>query len=414
MNERPIVVATGVVGAVRQRARPGSTRPTAPPRRPRRRQRPATAPRPSRSLVSTPALASRSTSRPIHAVDQSLTRCVAPHGTPRPLGGGPCEARARESRSARLVRRQRRATSPGATRATPTRSSFSEVMLQQTQVDRVVPRYRRWLERWPTVEALAAATAGRGDPRVAGARLQPPRRQPPPRGAGRRRDGWPDDLTELPGVGPYTAAAIANFAFGRDVLPVDTNVRRVQERTGESFDGVVRPGALRPRSDRLPRPHPPLRRLPARRGLPFAREALRAAAPPVARSRARSASAAPTALSVGRERGRRRPDAWLAARTGWWHRRPRAPTCRSGSGICSTVARTRVGPLGQPAELPPLEQRDRLGREALAAAGEAEPVGRRRADVDLALADRLRAGGAASRRDGPRCAAPRRRARSRR
>ena len=47
--------------------------------------------------------------------------------------------------------------------------------------------------------------------------------------------GWPDDLTELPGVGPYTAAAVGNFAFGRDVLPVDTNVRRVQERTGDEL-----------------------------------------------------------------------------------------------------------------------------------------------------------------------------------
>jgi A/G-specific adenine glycosylase len=47
--------------------------------------------------------------------------------------------------------------------------------------------------------------------------------------------GWPDDLTQLPGVGPYTAAAVANFALGRDVLPVDTNVRRVQERTGHEF-----------------------------------------------------------------------------------------------------------------------------------------------------------------------------------
>jgi A/G-specific adenine glycosylase len=47
--------------------------------------------------------------------------------------------------------------------------------------------------------------------------------------------GWPADLTELPGVGPYTAAAVASFAFGRDVLPVDTNVQRVQERTGWRF-----------------------------------------------------------------------------------------------------------------------------------------------------------------------------------
>ncbi|HKG09672.1 MAG TPA: hypothetical protein VKB07_03810, partial [Gaiellaceae bacterium] len=47
--------------------------------------------------------------------------------------------------------------------------------------------------------------------------------------------GWPDDLTELPGVGAYTAAAVTNFAFGSPVLPVDTNVRRVQERTGAAF-----------------------------------------------------------------------------------------------------------------------------------------------------------------------------------
>jgi A/G-specific adenine glycosylase len=48
-------------------------------------------------------------------------------------------------------------------------------------------------------------------------------------------DGWPDDLTALPGVGPYTAAAVASFALGRAVLPVDTNVRRVQERTSHRF-----------------------------------------------------------------------------------------------------------------------------------------------------------------------------------
>jgi adenine-specific DNA glycosylase len=48
-------------------------------------------------------------------------------------------------------------------------------------------------------------------------------------------EGWPDDLTELPGIGQYTAAAVANFALGRDVLPVDTNVSRIQERTGHQF-----------------------------------------------------------------------------------------------------------------------------------------------------------------------------------
>jgi A/G-specific adenine glycosylase len=48
--------------------------------------------------------------------------------------------------------------------------------------------------------------------------------------------GWPDDLTQLPGVGRYTADAVGCFAFGRLVLPVDVNVRRVQERTRERFD----------------------------------------------------------------------------------------------------------------------------------------------------------------------------------
>ena len=47
--------------------------------------------------------------------------------------------------------------------------------------------------------------------------------------------GWPDDLTALPGVGRYTADAVARFALEEDVLPVDTNVRRVLERTGASF-----------------------------------------------------------------------------------------------------------------------------------------------------------------------------------
>jgi A/G-specific adenine glycosylase len=111
----------------------------------------------------------------------------------------------------------------------------SEVMLQQTQVDRVVPRYLGWLERWPTVEALAAASPA--DVIRAWQGLGYNRRGLNLHRAATQiaRDGWPDDLTELPGVGPYTAAAVASFAFGREVLPVDTNVRRVQERTGHTF-----------------------------------------------------------------------------------------------------------------------------------------------------------------------------------
>ena len=109
-------------------------------------------------------------------------------------------------------------------------------MLQQTQVERVVTRYLRWLQRWPTAEALAEASAA--DVIVEWQGLGYNRRAVNLHRAARvvAENGWPDDLTELPGVGAYTASAVGNFAFGRDVLPVDTNVRRVQERTGAGFD----------------------------------------------------------------------------------------------------------------------------------------------------------------------------------
>jgi A/G-specific adenine glycosylase len=111
----------------------------------------------------------------------------------------------------------------------------SEVMLQQTQVERVVPRWRRWLERWPTVESLAAAPAAEAIREWQG--LGYNRRALNLHRAAQQvaRDGWPDDLTELPGVGRYTADAVACFALGRAVLPVDVNVRRVLERTGAPF-----------------------------------------------------------------------------------------------------------------------------------------------------------------------------------
>jgi A/G-specific adenine glycosylase len=111
----------------------------------------------------------------------------------------------------------------------------SEVMLQQTQVERVVPRYERWLTRWPTVDALAAAAGADVISEWQG--LGYNRRAIGLHRAARivSEGGWPDDLTTLPGVGAYTAAAVRNFAFGHDVLPRDTNVRRIEERTGHSF-----------------------------------------------------------------------------------------------------------------------------------------------------------------------------------
>ena len=111
----------------------------------------------------------------------------------------------------------------------------SECMAQQTQVDRVVPRWGRWLERWPTVEDLAAASPADVIREWQG--LGYNRRALNLHRAAQHvaAHGWPEDLTQLPGVGRYTADAVAHFALGLDVLPVDVNVRRVQERTGHAF-----------------------------------------------------------------------------------------------------------------------------------------------------------------------------------
>ena len=95
----------------------------------------------------------------------------------------------------------------------------SEVMLQQTQASRVAPRYLAWLERWPTADALAAAPTGEVIRQWQG--LGYNRRALNLQRAARlvAAHGWPEDLTELPGVGRYTADAVACFALGRPVLP---------------------------------------------------------------------------------------------------------------------------------------------------------------------------------------------------
>ena len=154
----------------------------------------------------------------------------------------------------------------------------SEVMLQQTQVERVIPRYLRWLERWPTAESLAAAPRSEVIREWQG--LGYNRRAVNLHRAAERiaEAGWPDDLTELPGVGRYTADAVARFAMEADVLPVDVNVARVLERTGRPLRARLGARAHGPRRDGLPGARSPLRRVPARRGVPVARPALRASA----------------------------------------------------------------------------------------------------------------------------------------
>jgi len=121
----------------------------------------------------------------------------------------------------------------------------SEVMLQQTQVERVVPRYLSWLERWPTVESLA--TASTADVIREWQGLGYNRRALNLHRAARQiaAIGWPADLEELPGVGPYTATALRCFAYNEDVLPVDVNVGRVQRRTRFAFS----PAAAQPLMD---------------------------------------------------------------------------------------------------------------------------------------------------------------------
>jgi A/G-specific adenine glycosylase len=108
----------------------------------------------------------------------------------------------------------------------------SEVMLQQTQVARVVPRYEAWLRRWPDAAALAAAPVAEVLAEWVGLGYNRRALRLREACAVVAQEGWPDDLSTLPGIGPYTAAAVGAFAFGREELPVDTNVRRVLERTG--------------------------------------------------------------------------------------------------------------------------------------------------------------------------------------
>lgn len=119
---------------------------------------------------------------------------------------------------------------------TPWGVLVSEVMLQQTPVARVLPAWQRWTARWPTPASLAAEPVGEairawdrlGYPRRA-VRLHEAAGVIVARHGGRVPDRL-EDLLALPGVGGYTAAAVASFAFGGRHAVVDTNVRRVLAR----------------------------------------------------------------------------------------------------------------------------------------------------------------------------------------
>jgi A/G-specific adenine glycosylase len=119
---------------------------------------------------------------------------------------------------------------------TPWGVLVSEVMLQQTPVDRVVPAWDAWLARWPEPADLAADSPGEavrqwgrlGYPRRA-LRLHAAAAACVEQFQGRVPSAY-DDLRSLPGVGDYTAAAVLAFAYGRRAVVLDTNVRRVLAR----------------------------------------------------------------------------------------------------------------------------------------------------------------------------------------
>jgi A/G-specific adenine glycosylase len=118
----------------------------------------------------------------------------------------------------------------------PYRVLVSEIMLQQTQVDRVIPKFHQFLARYPTFESLARARP-RDVKRIwypLGYNIRPVRLQGIARETVARYGGrLPDDaeaLRSMKGIGRYTAGAILAFAYGRDAAIVDTNVRRVLGR----------------------------------------------------------------------------------------------------------------------------------------------------------------------------------------
>ena len=131
-----------------------------------------------------------------------------------------------------------------AAECTPWGVLVSEIMLQQTPVVRVLPVWEEWLRRWPEPSALAGEPAGEAV--RAWGRLGYPRRALRLHAAavaigtdhGGKVPGTYAELLELPGVGSYTAAAVAAFAYGRRETVVDTNIRRVHARL---FSGSALP-----------------------------------------------------------------------------------------------------------------------------------------------------------------------------
>lgn len=124
----------------------------------------------------------------------------------------------------------------------PYRILVSEVMLQQTQVDRVIPKYHEFLRRYPSIESLAAASVDsvRETWYPLGYNIRPVRLRAIAQEVVEKYGGQiPDEresLLALKGIGPYTAGAVLSFAYGRRAPVLDTNVRRVLQRVFYGLD----------------------------------------------------------------------------------------------------------------------------------------------------------------------------------
>ena len=131
---------------------------------------------------------------------------------------------------------------PWRTSTDPYAVLVSEVMAQQTQVSRVVPYFERFLDRFPTPESLARASLAEVLEAWSGLGYNRRARFLHAAASHIVEHGWPATAAEmqaLPGVGPYTAAAIASIAFGEPIAAVDTNAKRVLSR----WDGVALEGS---------------------------------------------------------------------------------------------------------------------------------------------------------------------------
>lgn len=150
-----------------------------------------------------------------------------------------------------------RATLPWRHTRDPYAVLVSEVMLQQTQVERVLPKYREFLARFPTLADLAATPVSEAIKAWAGlgyntraVRLHEIARQAVKRYGGKLPETL-EDLLALKGIGRYTAGAVACFAFGLPVATVDTNIRRVLWRVFRGVEPAVWPSGVAAQRDQL-------------------------------------------------------------------------------------------------------------------------------------------------------------------